>query len=71
MKVKMMVTSNDADKEYDFVDLYIEESNIKGFYIPEEADLEEQVVNVLYPCLKMITVKTEKHVIKYLTDRFV
>lgn len=70
MKVRMMTEDPESDSEYGFNDLYIDKELISGFFVPDLSE-EDNLVNIVYPGLDIITIKADKDIKDYLIDRFV
>lgn len=64
-----MVNGISEDKT-DFIDMYIDASGIKNFYIPETEHYEGACINFLYEG-HMLTVRQTPNILKYLSDNLV
>jgi len=68
MEVKIL-TELEEDK-FCWTPMWISEHKIDGFYIPFDSDDEMPSVNV-YLSGVLFTFKQEKHLIKFLTNRYI
>lgn len=74
MVLKLKLWTTEDGKTF-LKDVYISVENIIGFYIPEKAEedqhIETEAINLFLYGMDMITVSQEKHIVDYLTERFV
>jgi hypothetical protein len=71
MLVQFLVSDfDDDDTIIEWRDLYIDESKIIGFYLPDSDDVMESSINILLAEITF-TLKQEKHLLDYLDKRFV
>jgi len=73
MKVQFLVTDfgdEDEDVLVEWRDLYIDESKIIGFYLPDIDDALDKSLNILLG-ESTFTLKQEEHLLDYLDKRFV
>lgn len=70
MKLMMMTSDTEDLLDYEYLPLYINEGLIAGFFVPKETEEEEQIVNIIYPGLDIVSVILSDELRAFLTDKF-
>jgi len=70
MKLQFLVDA-DEEGEYDFLDLYLLEENIIGFFVPDDTpNYEEKLLNIVIGNGERFTVIITKELTEYLDIKF-
>ena len=70
MKLQFLV-DGDEEGEYDFLDLYLLEENIIGFFVPDDTPhYEEKLLNIILLNGERFTVIITKELTNYLDKKF-